>query len=98
MVYQQTRQLHLRLGVVKVGSMDQLSSLALDGLNQVRMTMPQYIDGNPTDKIEVFSSFQIVDLRASAPYDRNRLAIVGLHQVFGGIIFQLVSRHDDVSP
>jgi hypothetical protein len=77
---------------------DQLRGLTLDRLNQVRMTMPQHIDGNPTDKIEILSPLQIVDLRASPPYNRNRLAAVGLHQVFGRIIFQLFGRHDDVSP
>ncbi len=78
--------------------MDQLHGLALDGLDQVGMTMPQHIDGNPTDEIEVLSPFQIVDLRPSPPHDRDWLATIGLHEIFVGIVSQVLARHDDVSP
>ena len=57
---------------------------ATTALAQIRMPMPQDIDCDAANEVEIFSTFQIVDHRTPAPHDRNRLAGIGLHQVLGG--------------
>ena len=80
MVHQHLRQLYLWLGVVQIRGMNQLRRLFLDRQDQIRVSMPENIDGNSADKIDVFPPFQIVDLRAAPSHDRDRLARIGVHQ------------------
>src|SRR6185436_2890574 len=62
MLHQELRELHLWLSVVEVRGMDQLRGLALDRLHQIRVTMSENVDRNPTDEIEILSPLEVVHL------------------------------------
>src|SRR5579863_5740683 len=93
MVHQHLSQLYLWFCVIEVGRMDQLSRLLLDRQEQIRVSMPKNIDGNSPDKIDVFTAFKIVDLRAASTHNRDRLTGVGVHQVLFSTSLEFLSRH-----
>ena len=49
-LHQHLRELHLRLGVIEIRGVDQLRRLALDGLNQIRVVMPETLTAIPPTK------------------------------------------------
>ena len=62
-------QRHHRLGVVEVRDMDQLRRLTLNRLHQIRMAMPQDVDRDTTDKVDVLPAFHVIDLGPTPPHD-----------------------------
>ena len=94
MIDQHLRQLHLRLCVIEVRSMDQLRGLVLDRLNQVRVTMPEDVHRNPTDEIEILSPLKVIHLRPTPSHDREWLTHVRLHQITCSVLLQFFCRHD----
>ena len=74
--------------------MDQLRSLALDRLNQIRVAMPEDVHRNPADEIEILSPLKVVHLRPTPSHDREWLTRVRLHQITCSVLLQFFCRHD----
>ena len=74
--------------------MDQLRGLVLDGVNQIRVAMPEDVHGDPTDEVEVLAPLKVVHFRPTPAHDRKWLTCICLHQITCGVLLQLFRRHN----
>src|ERR1044071_3045637 len=84
MMAQLPSQLRLRLNVVEIGNVQQLLGLALDCLDDRRVTVTQAIDRDASKKIEIFPAIGIPNLGSFSFDQRDGRAGVSLGNVFFG--------------
>jgi hypothetical protein len=77
--------------------MDQRRGLVGNGLHQLGMRMAKAIHRNPGDSVEVTLAGFIPQVRALPAHESDRLAGIGIHQVFRTWLSGLLAlRHHQV--
>ena len=85
----------LVLVVVQVREVDDLRRLVADDLHDARMGVSERIDTQPGEEVEVPFALDVVNVHALAPRDGNRIARVGVQQVFLLSFDNLLISHDE---
>ena len=76
--------------------MDDLRRLVANDLHDARMRMAQRVDAQSGEEVEIALAFDVIDVHALAARNGQRIAGIGVQQVFLFAIDDLlISRHDD---
>ena len=67
--------------MVVIGGMDQLCHLILQTRHQFGMVVPQRVDGNPAQCVQIFTPIHVPDAAALTMRQGNRQATIGVHNV-----------------
>ena len=70
--------------LIKIGDMDETPCLLGERLDQARMGMPERIDGDARERVEIALAVFVKDQRTLSVGERDRQAGVGIHQVRHG--------------
>ena len=83
---EQLCQFDLLRDLIIVGTVNQLAGLFLKGCHNLGMTMPQIINRHATEKIQIFLAVHIPKPATLSPGWDNRIATIGLHDIFVGLL------------
>ena len=88
----------LRTGVVQVGDVQQLGHLILDRIHDDGMPVPQGVDCDPTQKVQVGLAGRVIDVRPFSSLQDKIGTVVGVHNVLFFQSYDLLRVHSHSPP